>query len=272
MALVVVVSGKGGSGKTTTAMNVGGAIHEMRQLAKRNGADDPSLDIVLVDADTGASLTESFKFVPDGSQAYDLFTGAGIDELTVETREGLRIVPGTPKIGALTTADLDKTIAHLRAITRERHLLIDTHNGLDLCCTKAALRAADVVIVPLQPEPKSWKRSLTDIIVGLQTYKIEPALFCVATMVVANTRLAQHELDQVAKSGVTLATQVPRSISAQEGDTVGLTAIAHAPKSAVAEAYRGLARSIVATLNRERLVELSSGRSLPPDVVLSSTA
>jgi hypothetical protein len=86
------------------------AIHEMRQLAKRNGGDDPSLDIVLVDAETGASLTESFKFVPDGSQAYDLFTGADIDNLTVETREGLQIVPGTPKIGALTTADLDKTM------------------------------------------------------------------------------------------------------------------------------------------------------------------
>lgn len=271
MALVVVVSGKGGSGKTTTAMNVGGAIHEMRQLA--TGGVDPSLDITLVDADTGASLTESFKFVPDGSQAYDLFTGTrDLEELTIETAEGLRLVPGTPKIGALTTADLDKTIAHLRAITRERHLLIDTHNGLDLCCTKAALRAADVVIVPLQPEPKSWKRSLTDVIVGLQTYNLEPALFCVATMVLSNTRLAQHELDQVAKSGVTLATQIPRSVSAQEGDTVGLSTIAYAPKSAVAEAYRGLARSVVATLNRGRLAELSVGRSLPPDVVLSSIA
>lgn len=254
-------------------MNIGGAIHEMRRLAQRNGGDDPSLDLTLVDADTGTSLTESFRFVPDASQAYELFAGIrSLDELAVETKEGLRLVPGTPKIGSLTASDLDRTVAHLRAITRERHVLIDTHNGLDLVCTKAALRAADVVVVPLQPEPKSWKRSLTDVIVGLQTYDLEPALFCVATMVLANTKLAQYQFDQIAKSGVTLAAQIPRSVSAQEGDTVGLSAVAYAPKSPVAEAYRSLARAIVATLNRGRLAELSSGRSLPADVVLNSIA
>jgi cellulose biosynthesis protein BcsQ len=81
MALVAVVSGKGGGTKTTTVYALGSAMRELGEAP------------VLVDLDPGASLTDNSGLIPDGNHARDFLEGrASLEALLAQT-----VSPSSPE-------------------------------------------------------------------------------------------------------------------------------------------------------------------------------
>jgi cellulose biosynthesis protein BcsQ len=155
MALIVVASGKGGVGKTTTSLALSAALRELK------------IPSILLDADIGASLTASAGYEADGTQIFDLLIGNDdIESYTLTSPEGLIFVPGSAKIGSLASTQIDKLAIRLQQISRKLHVIVDTAQSLLLSITRAAVKAADMIIVPLQLEPKSVERSALDVVLS----------------------------------------------------------------------------------------------------------
>jgi cellulose biosynthesis protein BcsQ len=246
MALITIASGKGGVGKTTTALALAGALRELE------------ISSVLVDGDVGASLTASLGFEADGTQAYDLLlSDRPIDEFALESAEGLVFVPGTARLASIGRDQVDALAERLRSLSRERHVIVDTAQSLVLAVTRAAIKAADYLVVPVPPEPKAVERSALDVVAAVKAYGVDPEIFFVATMVMAQLRLTQQQLERIAGLGISLSAIIPRGVAASEADLVHQSVVAYAPRSPVADGYRQLARALVGSFNRSRLAEVA---------------
>jgi chromosome partitioning protein len=258
MPLVVVASGKGGVTKTTTTYALGAALREL--------GEEP----VLLDLDPGASLTENAGLIADGRHALDLLEGRGtVASLSASTADDIPLIPGT---GDLLVAGGDRAqlIAwadRLRTAGSTTLLIADTAQGLGLPATRAALLAADYIIVPMQAEPAVIKRSYPDVLALLRLfradpelkarYPLTPSLLFVLTKHNSRLGLTRHELDKLAKEGVQIAAYVPTGVSAAEACLSGKSVVTYAPKSPVAQGYRDLARTLLAAMN-SRKIEVAS--------------
>jgi cellulose biosynthesis protein BcsQ len=254
MPLIVVASGKGGATKTTTVYALGSAMREL--------GEEP----VLVDLDPGASLTENAGLIADGNHARDFLDGGGnLDELTAQTVEGLPLVPGTAALLNLIgdRADLIRYARRLRDAARSRLVIVDTAQGLALVVTRAALLAADYIVVPMQAEPAVLKRSYPDVLAMLRLFRgdaeltahfpVNPELLFVLTKYNPRLGLTRNQLEHLAREGVQIAAYVPNSVAAAESCLAGRSVVTYEPRSPVSAGYRDLARTIVASLNRDKL-------------------
>ncbi len=246
MGLFVVASGKGGVGKTTTTLALAAALKEL------------NVESVMLDADVGASLTGSMGFEADGTQAYDLLTSErDLSEFTLTSPEGLTFVPGTAKVGTIDRSAVDSIAKRLKILSKNTHIIVDTAQSLILSVTRAAIKAADTLIVPIILEPKSVERSALDVVALIKAYNIDPELFFIATMAQSNLKLTQQQLNRVANLGISLSAIVPRAVAASEADLFHQSVVTYAPKNAASEAYRQLARTIVGHLNQDHLSHIT---------------
>lgn len=157
MAIVALVNQKGGVGKTSTTMHLGGA------LARRG------LRVLVADNDPQSSLTKGLLGV---TQARGLDPAATIyamyAELPVPAEElirdtgfaGLSLLAGSPYAGdfnvprphRINPADQERLVDGLRDLAASFDvIMIDCAPSLQLN-TWAALIAADAVLIPTQPE------------------------------------------------------------------------------------------------------------------------
>ena len=157
MAIVSLVNQKGGVGKTSTTMHLGGA------LARRG------LRVLVADNDPQSSLTKGLLGV-EAARALDLATTiyALYAELPVPPEElvratgfaGLSLLAGSPHTGDFNVprphrvdpADQERLLDGLRDLaTGFDVVLVDCAPSLQLN-TWAALIAADAALIPTQPE------------------------------------------------------------------------------------------------------------------------
>jgi chromosome partitioning protein len=258
MPLIVVASGKGGVTKTTTTYALGAALREL--------GEEP----VLLDLDPGASLTENAGLIADGTHALDLLEGRGtVESLSAPTTDEIALIPGT---GDLLASNGDRTqliawAERLRAAAATTLLVADTAQGLGLPATRAALLAADYIVVPMQAEPAVIKRSYPDVLALLRLFRSDPELrprfplspILLFVLTKHNNRLGltRHELDKLAKEGVQIAAYVPTGVAAAEACLSGKSVVTYAPRSPVAQGYRDLARTLIAAMN-SRKIEVAS--------------
>jgi len=258
MPLVVVASGKGGVTKTTTAYALAAALAEMKESP------------YLLDLDPGASLTENAGLIADGTHALDLLEGRGtLATLSAPTVDTIPLVPGTADLlaGGTDRATLIRWAHRLEEEARDALVIVDTAQGLGLPATRAALVAADYIIIPMQAEPAVIKRSYPDVLALLRFFRadpemkagfrLNPTLLFVLTKHNGRLGLTRHELDKLAKDGVQVAAYVPNGVAAPEACLEGKSVVKYAPRSPVAQAYRALARTLVAAMNN-RKVEVAS--------------
>ncbi|MFB6219737.1 MAG: AAA family ATPase, partial [Halobacteriaceae archaeon] len=137
-----VASGKGGTGKTTTALALGMAL-----------ADE--YDVTVVDADTGmANLLFHAGLADVEVTLHDLLVGdAGADTAdAVYERFGMRVVPCGTDLGAFEAADPDRlrdVVADLAADTDV--LLLDSPATLNSKSAVLPVVLADRVVLVLSP-------------------------------------------------------------------------------------------------------------------------
>jgi len=96
MKIVALASTKGGSGKTTTSINLGVALAELKKR------------VLLIDLDSQAGLTYSFGLDPELTVT-DLLRGkASLEDIAIE-QEGLKIIPADSTLADFELALTNKT-------------------------------------------------------------------------------------------------------------------------------------------------------------------
>jgi septum site-determining protein MinD len=140
--VIVITSGKGGVGKTTTAVNLGAALNAMGE------------DVLVVDANLSTpnvGIHLGAPIVPI-SLTHVLMGKAKVDEAIYEHESGTKILPCSLSIKEMEKIDQDKLhdiAKKLRKISD--YIILDSAAGLGDEAL-AAIRVADEVIIVTNPE------------------------------------------------------------------------------------------------------------------------
>jgi chromosome partitioning protein len=149
MRTIAVLNQKGGSGKTTTAVNLAGCLAE---LGKR---------VLLIDVDSQANSTSHYGVKPTGKGVFDVFVENGnlLDLIVLDVSPNVDIAPGTPWLAQLPTVlagevgaefVLKKALDTLPA-DRWDFVIIDCPPALGIV-TVAALTAVREIVVPVETQ------------------------------------------------------------------------------------------------------------------------
>lgn len=240
--IITVASGKGGVGKTTSAMAVAGAL-------KKLGAPPDA----ILDLDYGCSLTRSYGFEPSQALSQQVLDGLLSFEAALnDTDEGIAVIPAT---SGLTGVEKSRTAAwrdRLLELGREKLIVIDTSDDVFSAPVAAAILAADILLIPVPMTKKAYERTYPEIggLLAAAGGENEPEQIWFGTMVDRRLALTNHMLKMVADDGVELSALIPRSVVADESDWGQVSLVAAQPKSKVALAYHDLAAVVLARLRR----------------------
>lgn len=248
--IIAVVNQKGGVGKTTTAVNLTAALHEL------------GVRVLLCDFDPQANAT----------------SGMGVDKRKIKASAYDVTINGTPPADAIvrtpfgdvlpSSADLAGATVELIGETHRERVLekalfrvkedydlifIDCPPSLELL-TLNGLCAADGILVPVQCEYFALE-GLSDLMSTLRMVKkrMNPRLeiFGVAlTMFDGRTNFSTQVAQEVRKHfpGKVFTTVIPRNIRLAEAPSHGVPVTAYDRTSRGAIAYRAMAEEVKAKL------------------------
>jgi len=249
--IVAVCNQKGGVGKTTTTINLGAALAELGRK------------VLLVDFDPQGSLSVGLGVNPHTLELsiYNLLLSRDttVDEVIAATNvPGLDILPSNIDLSAaevqlVSEVAREQTLLRVLEKVKDRYdlILIDCAPSLGLL-TINALTAADKVVMPLECEFFALRGIvlLTDTIAKVQD-RLNPRLEILGilgTMYDARTLHSREVLERVVQAfGETVFhTVIRRTVKFPETTVAGEPITTYASASAGAEAYRSLAREVLA--------------------------
>jgi len=244
--IIAVVNQKGGVGKTTTAVNLTAALHDL------------GLKVLLCDFDPQANATSGLGVDKRKIKhsVYDVvINDVPVKQAVVRTKFGdvLPSHPDLPGAGVelLSVPDPNHRLGQaLKEIRDEYDLIfIDCPPSLELL-TLNGLSAADSILVPVQCEYYALE-GLSDLMATLRMVKkrINPRLeiFAVAlTMFDGRTNFSTQVAQEVRRHfpGKVFSTVIPRNIRLAEAPSHGLPVTAYDRSSRGAVAYRAMAEEI----------------------------
>jgi chromosome partitioning protein len=251
---VVIANQKGGVGKTTTAINLAVALASS------------DCKILLIDLDPQGNATsglispdELSKVKHSHTTIYEvLLSDLSVSKVVRKVREHVFVVPSGPdlvgaEIELATVAGRERRLSEIIRSVRDDYafILIDTPPSLGLL-TLNALVAADSVLVPMQCEYYALE-GLSALLgtIGRVRKELNPRLKIegvVLTMFDTRNRLSQEIAREVEKHlpAEIFQAVIPRNVRVSESPSHGLAVLEYDPKSAGAEAYRGLAAELIA--------------------------
>lgn len=255
--IVAIINRKGGAGKSTTTLNLAGALAEQ------------GLRVLLVDLDPQASLT---RLLNDEAISGEQGIGAcirtpGLDATTLirRTEAGLDLIPGDRTIEAVALVSYDNPGAFKRlrrsllAITGYDIILLDTPPALGFAATSAML-AAGWAVLPTALAQQDLD-ALLDTLGALGDLEADGEICCRQLAILPNAYRTSTTIDrhgmallreaygELVAEPIPLAEAIRRALSARAAVTTT------EPRSAAADAYRALAARVVA----------ATGTALPND-------
>ena len=244
--IIAVVNQKGGVGKTTTAVNLTAALHD---LGKR---------VLLCDFDPQANGTSGLGVDKRKlhSSVYDaVINGVPTSQAIVATQFG-DVLPATADLAGAAVELISMENAQFQ-LKKALDQVADQYDVIFIDCppslemlTLNALAAADSILVPVQCEYYALE-GLTDLMNTLRIVKkrINPNLeiFGVAlTMFDGRTNFSTQVAQEVRKHfpGKVFATVVPRNVRLAEAPSHGLPVTVYDRLSRGAAAYKAMAEEI----------------------------
>ncbi len=252
--IIAVANQKGGVGKTTTAVNLSACLAE---LGKK---------VLLVDADPQGNASSGSGAPARENTLYEVLLGLSTAEksIVVTDTPNMSVLPSDIRLAGaeIEMVNLDRREYRMRAALRGLegtydYIVIDCPPSLGLL-TVNALTAANSVLIPIQCEYYALEgvRSLTDTVSRVKrglnpSLDIEGVLM---TMFDGRTNLSLQVVAQVKKhfKSKVFATSVPRNVRLGEAPSFSMPINRYDPRSTGAEAYRSLAREVLAR-NGERV-------------------
>src|SRR6266542_2491708 len=229
MKIVAIANQKGGVGKTTTAVNLGAALAELRHR------------ILLVDLDPQANATSSFGLqgVEQISLYESLLGEASITERIVPTRrDHLFIVPADLDLAGAEVeiarmpdhlTRLAETLKPLHADETFDFVFLDCPPSLGILMSNA-LAAADALLTPIQCEYFALE-GLVKIVRLIEQVRDSGT----------NKRLELSGIVMTMFDERVYETVIPRSVRLSEAPSFGKSILEYASSGAGAQAYRALA-------------------------------
>ncbi|WP_168216154.1 cell division ATPase MinD [Halorussus halobius] len=239
-----IASGKGGVGKTTTAINLGA------MLADRGN------EVVVVDTDLGmANLADFLEFEIGSPALHDVLAGeADVDDAVHRAPGDIDVLPSAPDIEAFARSDpknLDGVVATLRETYD--YVLLDTGAGVSYDVL-VPLALADGVLLVATPDVASVRDTAKT---GELAERVESE--------VVGAVLAQRSSDILNADDVeeTLGTDVLAVVPQDEAVPMGIDAgrplAAFAPNAPAGQAYRDLAGVLTGDTDPDPELELDEG-------------
>ncbi len=249
--IIAVVNQKGGVGKTTTAVNLTAALHDL------------GLNVLLCDFDPQANATSGLG-VDKKKIKYSIYdvtiNNVPAGDAIVRTKHGDVLPAAADLAGAAVELInqnqrervLDMALKDVKA--QYDVIFIDCPPSLELL-TLNGLCAADSILVPVQCEYYALE-GLSDLMATLRMVKrkLNPRLeiFGVAlTMFDGRTNFSTQVAQEVRRHfpGKVFATVVPRNIRLAEAPSHGLPVTAYDKSSRGAVAYKAMAEEIKGRLS-----------------------
>ena len=249
--IIALCNQKGGVGKTTTAINLGAGLAELGRK------------ILLVDFDPQGSLSVGLGVNPHTleNSIYNLLLrrNTEVDDVISSTNlDNLDILPSNIDLSAaevqlVSEVAREQTLLRVLEKIRDRYdvILIDCPPSLGLL-TINALTASDKVIMPLECEFFALRgiALLTDTIAKVQDRLNAnlAILGIVGTMYDPRTVHCREVLDRVVQAfgDTVFHTVIRRTVKFPETTVAGEPITTYASDSPGAEAYRNLAREVLA--------------------------
>ena len=254
--IIAVAVPKGGTGKTTTTINLGAALAELGQR------------VLIVDFDPQGNLTQSLGLQPSELE-HNVYSALKYYLATYQSQLELAIHPVAPNLDlAPTSARLNLANDELNiAMQRElvlQHLLQPLHGRYDIILIDTlpylgvlvvnALVAAHEVLIPLQAEYLSTESValIVDQVQLMRRSGLNPRLSItgiVLTMVDGRTNISRDSIEYLRRhfgDQVTIFdTMIKRSVRFPESQSAHQTIIHYDPASDGANAYRALANEVL---------------------------
>ena len=214
-----VAGGKGGVGKTTTAVNIAAAVEE------------EGYDIVVIDADLGmANLAAMLEVEPEESIHEVLKGGNAVSAALTDVQGGITIIPGEQSLEAFADADPAKLKSVVRTLRNAYDVvLVDTGAGLSHETT-VPLGLADGIILITTPD---------DVAVGdaVKTAELAGRVGGEVLGTVLNRVTAETDVEGITERFENpLLAVIPDDVGATETEPLVL----NAPDSPAADAFRQL--------------------------------
>ena len=243
MPIISVVNQKGGTGKTTTSINLGSALTQLNKT------------VLLVDMDSQGNLGYSLG-LDDGQTISDVLQDDIDINSVIQEREGMDIIPSDIRLVdiELSIADLDnrEAILHelLAKLTKHYdYVLIDCPPSLSILSLNS-LFASDFVIIPMLMEVLSLQ-GLDQIIQTINKikngYEVDLSILGVLPVMVDKRRKLTEEVREHIKENYDVKifdSMIRSNVKASESPSFGQSVVAYSPNSNSAKDYISFANEI----------------------------
>lgn len=245
---IAITNQKGGVGKTTTAINLAACLAEAGK------------SVLLIDLDPQGNSTSGLALRAGKQCVYEALMGqTPLESVVIPSQiKGLSVAPADIRLSGaeLELVNLDKREYRMKLMLKSveeqyDYLFIDCPPSLGLL-TVNALTASQRVLIPIQCEYYALEgvSSLMNTVNRVK-HSLNPGLDIegvLLTMLDGRTNLSLQVVDSVKRhfKNKVFSTAIPRNVRLGEAPSHGLPIHLYDPKSIGADAYRQLAKEIIA--------------------------
>ncbi len=242
MKIIAVVNQKGGTGKTTTVLNLASFL---ANLGKK---------VLLIDLDSQANATSGLGVNNIQKTIYEILADqASFFESLIKIKENFLLIPAAESLAGANIELANEVNREFKLVRILEHLpyeydfvFIDTPPSLGLL-TINSLVASQFALIPVQAEYYALEglgQLLNTINLVKENLNPELEIFgAIITMYDERARLSKDVLFELYKNfpAKIFRTVIPRSIKLAEAPSFGKTIFEYAPNSKGAKAYQRLA-------------------------------